>query len=326
MSNENILDDLEEIPSFESCIDNVEFTRTVDKLQTLQINVGKLCNLACKHCHVNAGPNKNEIMSREVLEACIQLYKNYNFDTVDITGGAPEMNPNFEWFIEEISKVCDHIIVRTNLVILEEEAYKHLINLYKKYKVEVVCSLPYYSEKDVDRQRGMGVFQKSINQLQKLNSIGYGREEGLVLNLVYNPGGAFFPPEQSAIEKEYKKKLKDNFGVDFNHLFTITNNPSGRFADFLVRSGNLKSYMKKLYDSFNSATLESMMCRSQLSVAWDGSLYDCDFNQAIGLSIKSSQTIFDLLNMPYEKRTICFGKHCFACTAGQGSSCGGATK
>lgn len=313
------------IPDFESCIKNETVKLTSDALDVLQVNIGKLCNLNCKHCHVEAGPGRNEVMNKNVMEACLKLCHQYGFKTIDITGGAPEMNPDFEWFVEESKKVCGHVIVRTNLVIMMDKLYSHLPQFYTNHKVELVCSLPYYRPKDVNRQRGDNVFEDSIKVLKKLNELGYGRDPELILNIVYNPGGAFLPPDQNSIEKEYKSRLEAEYGISINRVLTITNSPIGRFAKFLIRSGNLEDYMLKLYKSFNPATLESMMCRKQLSVSWDGKLYDCDFNQAADLPIISAETITDCLNKPYGKRHIRFGNHCFACTAGQGSSCGGAT-
>ena len=314
------------VPAFETKIKDEEVKYTLESLDVLQINVGRLCNLACKHCHVEAGPARTEIMSREVMEACIQVCKERHFKTVDITGGAPEMNPDFEWFVDEMTKLCEHVIVRSNLVIMLEEKYQHIPQFLADRKVELVASLPYYRAKETDRQRGDGVFDGVIKVLRILNGLGYGKEPKLVLNLVYNPNGAFFPPEQSAMEREYKQRLMADFGIVFNNLFTITNNPTGRFAGFLKRTGNLESYLQKLYDAFNAATLPTMMCRNQLSVGWDGKLYDCDFNQAAELPVLTKETIMDLVGKPYVKREICFGKHCYGCTAGQGSSCGGATE
>lgn len=317
---------LKEIPDFESKISEERVKATGDKLEVLQINVGRLCNLACKHCHVEAGPLRTEVMSREVMEACLKVYKEQNFSTIDITGGAPEMNPHFRWFVEEASKISSHVIVRTNLTIMLEEGYGDLPQFYADHKINVVCSLPYYRAKDADRMRGQGSFDGSIKVIKRLNEAGYGINPDLKLDMVYNPGGAFFPPAQDAIEKEYKAKLGAEFGIVFNNLYTITNNPIGRFGSFLIRSGNMKGYMNKLYSAFNGRTLTNMMCRSQLSVAWDGSLYDCDFNQAIGIQISTKESIFDLVGKKYKKRRICFDKHCYACTAGQGSSCGGSTE
>lgn len=314
------------IPDFSTMFEQEEWKETTDHLEVMQINVGRLCNLACKHCHVSASPKRTEIMGRDVMEAVLKVCVEQKVSTIDITGGAPEMNPNFEWLVKEASHICDRVIVRTNLVILLEEKYQHLISFLAENKVEVVCSLPYYRAKEVNRVRGDGTFEKAIQVIKMLNEIGYGKEPDLVLNMVYNPAGAFFPPEQSAMEREYKIKLMKDYGIVFNQLFTITNNPMGRFSEFLKKSGNFEEYMSKLYTSFNPATLSGLMCRYQLSVGYDGKLYDCDFNQAGELPIITGETIFDLVGKPYRKRKVCFDKHCFGCTAGQGSSCGGATE
>lgn len=320
------LKELSNIPAFESRITDEEYTYTTDTLDVMQINVGRLCNLACKHCHVEAGPNRTEVMGRDVMEACLTVCREQNVKTIDITGGAPEMNPDFEWLAEEACKICEHVIVRTNLVVLKKEQYRHLPRFYAEHKIEVVCSLPYYRAKEMDRVRGDGTFDQAIEVIQELNALGYGKDPELVLNMVYNPSGAFFPPAQSAMEKEYKTKLGGDYGIVFNQLFTITNNPMGRFEAFLKRTGNLESYMKKLSDAFNAGTLPGLMCRFQISVGYDGKVYDCDFNQAADLPILTGQTIFDMVGKPYEKRRICLANHCYGCTAGQGSSCGGATE
>lgn len=315
---------LTEIPAFESQIEDKTLLET-DKMSVLQINVGRLCNLACKHCHVEAGPNRTEVMEKDVLEACLKVYEEWGFDTIDITGGAPEMNPNFRWFVEAAVKVCKNVMVRSNLTIMLEDGYEDLPEFYAANKVTIICSLPHYRAKNSNRQRGEGTFEKSIEVLKKLNDLGYGKDPELVLNMVFNPGGAFFPPEQSAMEKEYKEHLGSEYGIVFNSLFTITNNPIGRFGAFLIRSGNMEGYLTKLYDAFNPGALPGMMCRSQLSVGWDGKLYDCDFNQAVDMPVVTGENIKDLPGKPYKKRKICFDKHCYACTAGQGSSCGGST-
>ena len=320
------LEALTDIPAFETKVDNEEWIHTTDKLEVMQINVGRLCNLACKHCHVEAGPNRTEIMGKDVMEACIKVCEEQKPGTIDITGGAPEMNPDFEWLVEHACQVCDHVIVRTNLAILLEEKYQHLPEFYAKHKIEIVCSLPYYRAKEMDRVRSEGTFDKAIQVIKILNDLGYGKDPELVLNMVYNPAGAYFPPVQAAMEREYKEKLGNDFGIVFNSLFTITNNPTGRFGAFLKRSGNLESYMTKLYQSFNGATLPGLMCRFQISVGYDGRLYDCDFNQAAELPILTGETIFDWVGKPFKSRKICLGKHCYGCTAGQGSSCGGATE
>ncbi len=320
----NLADTIDIVP-FASGVDEKSAT-TLDHLGVLQINVGKLCNLACKHCHVEAGPNRSEVMSKETMLALITIAKEWGFETIDITGGAPEMNPNFRWFVDEMKKICNHIIVRSNIVIFSEPEYADIPQFLADRDVEIFASLPYYRAKETDRVRGSGTFDSVIDGLQKLNDLGYGRDETHVLNLIYNPAGAFMPPVQSAMEAEYKARLKADFGIDFNNLYCITNNPTGRFAKFLESSGNLDYYMRKLESSFNPATLPSMMCRNQLSVGWDGKLYDCDFNQAADLPIKSGESVFDVIGRPYKKREIAFGNHCYGCCAGQGSSCGGATE
>lgn len=324
MNNENYLEELC-IPSFINRIENKELCKTNEFLTTMQINIGKVCNLTCKHCHVEAGPNRTESMCLETMKECLQVFKENKFSVLDITGGAPEMNPNFEWLIEEASAMGCKVIVRSNLVILQEKGYKHLIEFYANHNVEIVASLPYYSAKDVDRQRGSGVFEESIIVIKQLNKLGYGKEQNLILNLVYNPGGAFLPPAEQAMEIEYKHKLLQQHGIVFNHLFTITNNPVGRFVLFLKKSNNLEGYMQRLSSSFNASTLENMMCRNQLSIAWDGKLYDCDFNQALGWTVDKTSHISNLMGKLIKKRTIRLGNHCYACTAGGGSSCGGST-
>lgn len=315
------------VPAFEEHLKNKD-TAYTDVCSIMQVNMGSLCNQACKHCHVEGGPNRTDaVMSKEVLQACLDVFReNDCLETIDITGGAPEMNPNFEWFLREACQICGHVIVRCNLTILTEEKYAHLAEVYRDLNVEVFSSLPYYREKDTDRQRGFGVFEKSIQVLHRLNELGYGRDGKHVLNLVYNPGGAFLPPAQGAIEEEFRKKLKKDFDVDFTNLFAITNNPVGRFGDFLERSENLEGYMNTLFGAYNPGAEEGMMCRFQISVKWDGGLYDCDFNQAAGLPMEGGLTIFDLLGKKIEKRHIALANHCYGCTAGQGSSCGGATE
>ncbi|MCI8560046.1 MAG: radical SAM/Cys-rich domain protein [Dorea sp.] len=315
---------LTQIPDFESQVEDKALLET-EKMSVLQINVGRLCNLACKHCHMEAGPNRTEVMERDVMEACLKIYTEWGFDTIDITGGAPEINPNFRWFVKEAVKICKNVMVRSNLTIMLEDGYKDLPEFYAENKVTIICSLPHYRAKNSDKQRGEGTFEKSIEVLKKLNMLGYGKDPELVLNMVFNPGGAFFPPEQAAMEKEYKEHLGSEYGIVFNNLFTITNNPIGRFGSFLISSGNMEGYLTKLFNAFNTGALPGMMCRSQLSVGWDGKLYDCDFNQAVDMPISSGENIKDLPGKPYEKRKICFDKHCYACTAGQGSSCGGST-
>lgn len=312
--------ELTEIPVFQEMVPDKKYMDTEEHLDVLQMNIGRKCNLLCKHCHVNAGPARTEEMSKEVMDACLTFAKEQNIATIDITGGAPEMNPHLEYLIEESSRICNHVIIRTNLVILLEEEYEQLMEVYTKNKVEIVCSLPYYRAAEMDKVRGEGSFDKAIEVIKHLNAIGYGRNPELVLNMVYNPAGAFFPPDQEAIEKEYKQKLSQDFGIEFNSLFTLYNNPMGRFGAFLQRSGNLKRYMKKLFDAFNADTVGALMCRTQISVDYDGQLYDCDFNLAAGIPVVGNQKIFDVTGKPYQVRKIRMDKHCYACTAGAGSS------
>ena len=309
--------ELTEIPVFQEMVPDKKYMDTEEHLDVLQMNIGRKCNLFCKHCHVNAGPARTEEMSKEVMDACLTFAKEQNIATIDITGGAPEMNPHLEYLIEESSRICNHVIIRTNLVILLEEEYEQLMEVYEKNKVEIVCSLPYYRAAEMDKVRGEGSFDKAIEVIKHLNAIGYGRNPELVLNMVYNPAGAFFPPDQ---EEEYKQKLSQDFGIEFNSLYTLYNNPMGRFGAFLQRSGNLKRYMKKLFDAFNADTVGALMCRTQISVDYDGQLYDCDFNLAAGIPVVGNQKIFDVTGKPYQVRKIRMDKHCYACTAGAGSS------
>ena len=312
--------ELTEIPVFQEMVPDKKYMDTEEHLDVLQMNIGRKCNLLCKHCHVNAGPARTEEMSKEVMDACLTFAKEQNIATIDITGGAPEMNPHLEYLIEESSRICNHVIIRTNLVILLEEEYEQLMEVYAKNKVEIVCSLPYYRAAEMDKVRGEGSFDKAIEVIKHLNAIGYGRNPELVLNMVYNPAGAFFPPDQEAMEKEYKQKLSQDFGIEFNSLYTLYNNPMGRFGAFLQRSGNLKRYMKKLFDAFNADTVGALMCRTQISVDYDGQLYDGDFNLASGIPVVGNQKIFDVTGKPYQVRKIRMDKHCYACTAGAGSS------
>lgn len=312
------------IPPFASQLEP-EYRYTKDRLTTLQINIGPRCNLACKHCHVQGGPNRTESMPREVMLACLQYAREQQIETIDITGGAPELYPHIRELVEGAASIAPHVILRTNLVILTEPGYEDFPNWFREQGVEIVCSLPHYLPHQMNRVRGDQTFERAIQALQTLNAIGYGVEENLRLTLVYNPSGAFFPPPQATLEKEYREALHKAFGVRFHSLITITNNPMGRFQEFLERTGNLDSYMQQLYAAFNPRTVEGLMCRSQLSVRYDGTLYDCDFNQVAELPIAGGQRIEDLLGKPQKARPICFGAHCYACTAGQGSSCGGAT-
>lgn len=298
------------------------------KLEIFQVNIGKMCNQVCRHCHVDAGPDRKEIMTMETMQQCINmLQQNPSLKTVDITGGAPEMNPNFRWFVEEIAKLDKHIIVRCNLtIILANKKYNDLPEFYKQHNVEVVSSLPFYTQDRTDRQRGEGVFNDSIKALQMLNEVGYAKDNsGLELNLVYNPAGAFLPASQSSLEKEYKQALKSKFNIEFNNLYVITNMPISRYLDYLLNSGNYENYMQKLVDAYNPSAAQNVMCRNTISIGWDGFLYDCDFNQMLELKVSSSlKHISNFTADELNKREIVIGQHCYGCTAGSGSSCGGA--
>ena len=296
--------------------------------EIFQINVGKMCNQVCKHCHVDAGPDRKEIMTQETMQLCLDiLAQNNSFTTVDLTGGAPELNPNFRWFVEEIKKLGKHVIVRCNLtIILANKRFNDLPDFFKQHRIEVVSSLPSYTQDRTDRQRGDGVFQDSIKALQMLNEVGYGQPgTNLILNLVYNPAGAFLPPSQSTLQAEYKEALNRDFNIQFNKLFAITNMPISRYLDYLLVSGNYEKYMEKLIAAFNPAAAQSVMCRNTLSVGWDGLLYDCDFNQMLELKVSCSNSVhlsqfnIDAIN----NRNIVLNQHCYGCTAGAGSSCGG---
>ncbi|MEO7960758.1 MAG: arsenosugar biosynthesis radical SAM (seleno)protein ArsS [Ginsengibacter sp.] len=298
------------------------------QIDIFQVNVGKMCNQVCKHCHVDAGPDRKEIMTRDTMELCLEaLAKNPSLKTVDLTGGAPELNPDFRWFVEQIKQLDKHIIVRCNLtIILANKRFHDLPEFFKRHHIEVVSSLPFYSKGRTDRQRGDGVFEDSILALQMLNAVGYGKKDsGLILNLVYNPAGAFLPPSQEALEVEFKEALLKDFGVVFNNLFAITNLPISRFLDYLLTSGNYENYMDKLIGAYNPVAAENVMCRNTISVGWDGYLYDCDFNQMLEMKVDSSSKHLSNINFAeLQERSIVINQHCYGCTAGAGSSCGGA--
>ncbi|MDX5419253.1 MAG: arsenosugar biosynthesis radical SAM protein ArsS [Hymenobacteraceae bacterium] len=296
----------------------------------LQINVGKMCNQTCRHCHVDAGPDRKEIMTRETMQLCLDaLAKSPQLTTVDLTGGAPEMNPDFRWFVEQLSGMGRQIIVRCNLtIILANKKYHDLPLFFKEHGVQVVSSLPYFSASRTNAQRGDGVFEKSIKALQLLNDVGYGQEgSGFQLDLVYNPSGAFLPASQKSLEAEFKRRLLNGYGIVFNQLFCITNLPVSRYLDYLVESGNYSSYMEKLVNAFNPTAAANVMCRNTISVGWDGYLYDCDFNQMLELKVQPGipRHIRDFDQAQLDNRSIMLNQHCYGCTAGAGSSCGGET-
>jgi radical SAM/Cys-rich protein len=296
-------------------------------IEVLQVNVGKLCNQTCAHCHVDAGPDRTEEnMTRETAEQVVELMRRHPIPTLDITGGAPELNPNFRWMVEEVRGLGRHVMDRCNLTILLVKSQSDLAEFLAENKVEVVASLPSFRKTGTDSQRGNGVFDKSIEAMRKLNDVGYGRDPELVFNLVHNPVGAFLPGNQASLERDYKRELASRYGIAFNNLFTITNMPISRFLEFLERSGNLDRYMDLLVNSFNPSAAQSVMCRSYISVGWDGTLYDCDFNQMLSMPVDhgAPNTLAALLASGDLRRRVRTGRHCFGCTAGAGSSCGGA--
>ena len=324
---------LHELPlgrSFHECLAAGGVSRLeADSVQTLQVNVGKVCNQTCRHCHVDAGPDRRESMSRDIMDLCLRaLDAAPSIGTVDITGGAPEMHPQFRWFVQQCAARGRRVIDRCNLTILLTPAYADLPHFFARHGVEVVCSLPHYREPNTDRQRGDGVFKKSLEALRRLNAVGYGDgTSGLQLAIVTNPVGAFLPGVQASLEKEWKREMRDRYGVRFDALYCLTNMPISRYLQWLLESGNLEEYMVRLVGAFNAAAAENVMCRTLVSVGWDGRLHDCDFNQMLDLpvSVGNARHIRDFALAALEKRPIVVGPHCFGCTAGSGSSCGGAT-
>ena len=299
-------------------------------IEIFQVNIGYMCNQVCKHCHVDAGPDRKEIMTRDTMQLCLDVMEKAKFKTLDITGGAPELNPNFRWFVEAASRLgVEEIIVRSNLtIILSNPVHNDLPEFFKQHNVRVVSSLPFYDSGKTDRQRGDGVFAKSIEALKRLNTAGYGQKDsGLILDLVYNPTGAFLPGDQRQLEYDFKSELAKKHDVSFNSLFTITNIPVSRFLDFLIATGNYDEYMEKLVTMFNPGAVEGLMCRNTLSVDWEGFLYDCDFNQMLGLKVnmRAPRHLIDFDIDLLTDRFIVTGQHCYACTAGAGSSCQGTT-
>ena len=298
-------------------------------IEIFQLNIGKLCNQTCAHCHVDAGPDKKvENMDRATLERCLEIIDAVpSITTVDITGGAPEMNPHFRWFVTACRKLGKQVIDRCNLTIVQaNKKYHDLPQFFAEQGVTVVSSLPYFSKSRTDSQRGDGVFEDSIKTLQQLNAVGYGVEgSGLQLDLVYNPSGAFLPDSQATLEAEFKRQLKRKYDIVFNSLYAITNLPVSRFLDYLLESGNYESYMTELVTAFNPATVPGVMCRNTVSISWDGYIYDCDFNQMLDLKVsaRGSQHIDDFDAEALTRRAIVLNQHCYGCTAGAGSSCGG---
>ncbi len=309
-----------------------------EQLQSLQVNLGYLCNLSCTHCHVNAGPKRTELMSKDVIDQLLAFIDRFSIKQLDLTGGAPEMNPHFKYFVVEARRRGVEVIDRCNLTILMEPGYEDMAQFLADQRVSVSASLPCYEEQNVNEQRGKGVYQLSIDALQKLNSLGYGKHASLKLDLAYNPNGAFLPPPQQQLQAEYKKQLQGNHDIVFDELMTITNMPISRFGSMLISKGQFQSYMELLKQNFSADNLDSVMCRSLISVDWLGFIYDCDFNQMLDwplrsevnnvddilASDKSKVHISDIINTEMSGNQIVIGEHCYGCTAGQGSSCGGA--
>lgn len=294
----------------------------------LQLNTGKICNLTCVHCHVNAGPHRKEIITRETIDRVLDWLQGSEIETVDLTGGTPEMIPDYHYLVKHVRSMGKRLIDRCNLTILNEPGYEWVPGFYVENQVEIVASMPCYSPKNVNEQRGEGVFDSSIKALQTLNSLGYGTNPMLLLNLVYNPVGASLPPEQNALEADYKRELKAHFGIVFNHLYAITNMPIARFTSYLKRKGVYGSYLQLLLEHFNPGSIEGLMCRDTISVDWEGRVYDCDFNQQLDLHhTREGKPVYlwDIDLKKWSQMPIKTDNHCYGCTAGQGSSCGGAT-
>jgi radical SAM/Cys-rich protein len=315
------------LPTFEGVLAErgLEPLRAAE-IEVLQVNLGKLCNQTCRHCHVDAGPDRREIMDRETVDQCLDVLRRSDIPTLDITGGAPELNPNFRYLVEEACKLGRRIIDRSNLTILIAVGYEDLPAFLAAHKVEIAASLPCYLEENCDRQRGRGVFSRSIEALRRLNELGYGRRGSpLLLTLVYNPTGASLPPTEDKLEADFRRELAGRYGIEFTRLITITNMPISRFLDDLLASGQYEDYMRTLVDAFNPATVDGLMCRTTLSVDWRGRLYDCDFNQMLELGVAPGLTrhIRDFDPAKLARRSIATRRHCFGCTAGAGSSCGG---
>ncbi len=315
--------------TFEETLARHDLSLQRRKTEILQINVGKLCNLTCSHCHVNAGPKRKEIITRETIDRILAWLEKTDIHTVDLTGGAPEMIPDFCYLTERLRALprVTTIIDRCNLTILNEPGYEWLAAHLVAHRISLVASMPCYRPDNVNAQRGDGVFDSSIRALQLLNSLGYGRRPELPLDLVYNPNGDFLPPDQGELETDYKRELKAHFGIDFRHLYAITNMPIARFKSWLKNTGRLADYMTLLREAFNPASVDGLMCRNTLSIGWKGEVYDCDFNQQMGLQWKNGKPLFlwDIDSGRLEGRAIALGGHCFGCTAGCGSSCTGVT-
>ena len=298
-------------------------------VDALQVNLGRYCNLACIHCHVESGPTRTEMMSRETVDAVLAFLARSSIPALDLTGGAPELHPDFDYLVESARAIARHVMDRCNLTVIFEPGKNYLPEFFKRRQVELICSLPCYSEENVDRQRGKGTFELSIRALQRLNELGYGQPDSdLLLNLVYNPVGPHLPPPQEQLEQEYRQKLSAEFGIVFNHLFCLTNMPITRYAKHLRLRNEYDRYKDLLEKNFNAATLDHLMCRNLISIGWDGSVYDCDFNQMLDLALTDTAgQNLNVASLTFETvatRRITIDDHCYACSAGSGSSCGGA--
>lgn len=311
-----------DIPAFMDNVRGMDKLYSRENLTTMQVNVGYKCNLTCTHCFLECGPNKTEMMTKETMDMCLKAFKRGGFQVMDITGGSPEINPNLEYLIEEASKL-GKVLIRTNLTILKSTKFEHLIDVYAKYNVRIVSSLPYYSEEVVEKQRGDHVFQSSIEVLQKLNALGYGIKEDLCLTLVYNTDGPYLPPNEFMLENTYRKVLKNDFGIVFTDLIAIGNVPIGRFGQDMRSRGKLGSYLKLQCDNFNEDNVPKVMCRDQVNVDYDGSLYDCEYYHVLGIKPHGPKHISELTETPAKQRKIKTCTLCYSCTAGYGSSCGG---
>ena len=307
------------VPKFD---DKVSYKiKTKDKIDTLQLNITRKCNLSCKHCHVSCNPNRSEDMSYDVARRALELLESYDFTTVDITGGAPEMSGVFKYLVNGASRLNKKVMIRSNLTIYNNENYNDIPEFLRENKVDIIASLPFYEKSKTDKMRGIGVFEDSIRVLKILNDLGYAKNPDLNLNLVYNPSGAMIPQSEAELEEVYRVKLLEEYGIVFNDLYAITNSPIGNFGKWLDKSNNLDRYMKRLYNSFNSDVIDDLMCRSTLSVDYDGRIYDCDFNLALKMGVMGkNKTIFDINKEDLKNRTIATANYCYSCTAGAGSS------
>ncbi len=314
------------IIDFTAKLQDSEIALKRNAIETLQVNLGKLCNQACNHCHVEAGPNRSEIMELKTIDRILELLAlEPQIQTVDLTGGAPELNPHFRYMVKKIREMGKNIIDRCNLTVLYVPGQEETASFLRDQKVQIVASLPCYSEDNVDSQRGNGVFQESIRALKLLNELGYGKPEtGLWLNLVYNPGGADLPGGQQELESAYKLRLKEDWDIEFNHLFALANMPIKRFANYLSREGLMDGYLKLLADNFNSHAAQEVMCTRLISIGWDGQIFDCDFNQMLDIPTGwELRNIWDINRFSQLDQNIALDNHCYGCTAGSGSSCGG---